>query len=339
MASILGVGKKPASADRAHKCSPVHTFAPIGSPKCRPPREGKSRHSPAESNKLTEASITALALEESLLKEWSEFHTLVEQRRTAPTTRAAAEAFGEYSRNDAFVDSVVDALSLYLADRNEFDAKFGGYLDLMLIQRAHTEDLAVLKKLATKYANAGDLVSVMGLMHRMQMYSGDARLQEITEICATALQQVKDVEDIGAWAPSIGIEPLEESWTFSLKLGSVPPSYWMNRKHDLQPRDVSLDLLINDSQWRVQVARVDRNYSAQWRPSGITVDTDETKLKALATWPTLVSPQLFPLFAGTLAQFLRVEWLRTAWLSSSGVAVDKARLIDWLHTALDEIQP
>lgn len=288
---------------------------------------------------LSEASITALALEESLLKEWSEFYTHVEERPTAPATRQDAERFAAYSRNDAFVDSVVDALSLYLADRNEFDAKFGGYLDLMLIQRARAEDLDVLKRLAAKYVGAGDLVSVMGLVHRLQMYAGDARLQEIIDICASALQQVQDVPDLSTWARSIGVTPLQESWTFSLKLGTVPPSYWFSRKHDLKPRDVSLDLLINDAQWRVQVARIDRNYSAQWRPSGITVDTDETKLKALTAWPKLAGPQLFPLFAGTLAQFLRIEWLRSAWISSSNVNVDKSRLLDWLHTAVDELQP
>ena len=288
---------------------------------------------------MSEASITALALEESLLKEWSEFHTRVEQRRTAPTTREDAEQFADYSRNDAFVDSVVDALSLYLADRNEFDPKFGSYLHLMLIQRAHDEDIALLKKLATKYASAGDIVSVMGLMHRLQMYSGDYRLQETMDVCAAALREVKDVTDMPAWARTIGIEPLKESWTFSLKLGSVSPSYWMIRKHDLQPRDVSLDLLINDSQWRVQVARVDRNYSAQWRPSGITVDTDETKLKALAAWPKLTSPQLFPLFTGSLAQFLRVQWTRSGWSTSQNVKIDTSRLLDWLHTAIDDVQP
>jgi hypothetical protein len=288
---------------------------------------------------VSEASITALALEESLLKEWSEFHTRVEQRRTAPTTREDAEQFADYSRNDAFVDSVVDALSLYLADRNEFDPKFGSYLHLMLIQRAHDDDIALLKKLATKYAAAGDIVSVMGLMHRLQMYSGDFRLQETMDVCAAALREVKDVTDMGAWARTIGIEPLKESWTFSLKLGSVSPSYWMIRKHDLQPRDVSLDLLINDTHWRVQVARIDRNYSAQWRPSGITVDTDETKLKALAAWPKLTSPQLFPLFTGTLAQFLRVQWTRSGWSTSQNVKIDTSRLLDWLHTAIDDIQP
>jgi hypothetical protein len=289
-------------------------------------------------SKLSDASITALALEESLLKEWSEFHSLVEQRRTAPTTREDAEQFAGYVRNDAFVDSVVDALSLYLADRNEFDAKFGGYLDLMLIRRGHDEDLAVLRKLATKYATAGDIASVMGLMHRLQMYAADVPLGEIIDICSTALQQVDAVVDVNAWAPTIGIEPQAESWSFTLKIGSRPPNDWMAHKHDLQPRDVALDLLINDSQWRVQVARVDRNYSAQWRPSGITVATDETKLKALAAWPKLENPQLFPLFVGTLAQFLHVQWFRTAWVSARGVNVDKARLLAWLHTAIDDVQ-
>jgi hypothetical protein len=288
---------------------------------------------------LSEPSITALALEESLLKEWSEFHTRIEQRPTAPATREDAEQFADYSRNDAFVDSVVDALSLYLADRNEFDPKFGSYLHLMLIQRAHDEDLALLKKLAAKYADAGDIISVIGLMHRLQMYAGDVRLQDIVDVCAAALAKVEEVTDIGAWARSVGIEPLAAPWAFTLKLGSVPPRYWAVSKYDLQPRDVSLDLLINESQWRVQVARVDRNYSAQWRVSGITVDTAETKLKALASWPKLATPQLFPLFAGTLAQFLRVQWRRSAWVSSSGVTLNKPRLLDWLHTAIDEIQP
>lgn len=302
-------------------------------------RMGMRGHDDFSRFTLSEASITALALEESLLKEWSEFYTRVEERRTAPTTREDAERFAPYAHNDAFVDSVVDALSLYLADRNEFDPKFGSYLDLMLIQRGRAEDLVVLEKLAKKYIGAGDIVSVMGLMHRLQMYSGDARVQEIADVCAAALREVQDVRDMNAWARSIGVAPLQDSWTFTLKLGTVPPSHWINRKHDLRPRDVSLDLLINESQWRVQVARVDRNYSAQWRPSGITVDTDETKLKALAAWPTLVSPQLFPLFAGTLAQFLRIEWLRSAWVSSRDVSVDQARLLDWLHMVIDDVQP
>jgi hypothetical protein len=288
---------------------------------------------------LSESSITALALEESLLKEWSEFHDRVEQRRTPPTTREDVEEFANYVRNDAFVDSVVDALSLYLADRNEFDFKFGSYLDLMLIQRATPEDIAILTKLASKYAGAGDISTLMGLLHRLQMFSGDARLAPAIEICTTALNQVKDVTDIAVWARSIGIEPIADSWTFGLKLGSVPPNYWVVRRSELQRRDVAVDLLINDSHWRVQVARVDRNYSAQWRSSGITVDTDETKLKSLAAWPKLASPQLFPMFAGTLAQFLRVQWTRTAWLSSSGVNVDKTRLLAWLHSDVDEIQP
>ena len=288
---------------------------------------------------LSEASITALALEESLLREWSEFHDRVEQRRTPPTTREDIEQFSDYVRNDAFVDSVVDALSLYLADRNEFDFKFGSYLDLMLIQRATPEDIAILTKLAAKYASAGDVVTLMGLLHRLQLFAGDVRLGPAIDICTSALSQVKDVADIGAWARTIGVEPTQDSWTFSLKLGTAPPNYWYVRKSDLQQRDVALDLLVNDAQWRVQVARVDRNYSAQWRPSGITVDTDETKLKALSAWPKLVTPQLFPIFASTLAQFLRVQWARSAWTTSNAVVVNKSRLVEWLHANVDEVQP
>lgn len=288
---------------------------------------------------MSEQSITALALEESLLREWSEFHSRVELRRSPPATRDEAEGFSDYSRNQGFVDSVVDALSLYLADRNEFDVKFGSYLDLMLIQRAQPEDIEVLKKLAVKYAAARDLVSLTGLLHRLQLYAGDVRLAEVIGICTQALDQVKDVDDLDAWARTIGLDPTGPHWTFSLKLGTAPPNFWLVRKSELQPRDVALDLLVNESQWRVQVARVNREYSAQWRPSGITVDTDVTKLKALTAWPRLLSPQLFPTFAVTLAKFLGVEWQRTAWLTSNGVRLDKTRLLAWLHASADDVGP
>lgn len=288
---------------------------------------------------MSDPAINSLGLEESLQKEWSEFHSRVGQRPTAPATREDAEQFADYSRNDAFVDSVVDALSLYLADGNEFDPKFGSYLHLMLIQRAHDEDLALLKKLAIKYAEAGDIISTIGLMHRLQMYSGDERLGPIMQICDGALARVDDVTDMSVWARSIGIEPQAEQWAFTVKLGTAPPSYWANRKFDLQQRDVSVDLLLNESQWRVQVARVDRNYSAQWRALGITVDTDETKLKALSVWPALQTPQLFPLFVGSLGRFLNVRWLRSAWVTHKDITLHKARLLDWLHTAVDDIQP
>jgi hypothetical protein len=288
---------------------------------------------------LSEASINTLGFEGSLLKEWSEFQSRVEQRPTAPATREDAEQFAAYSRNDAFVDSVVDALSLYLADRNEFDPQFGGYLHLMLIQRAHDEDLALLKKLAQKYIGVGDTVSIIGLMHRVQMYSGDARLQEIADLCTAALAKVESVTDMSAWARSIGIEPENDSWTLTLKLGTAPPKYWAIRIQDLQPRDVSLELLINEAHWRVQVARVDRAYSAQWRLSGITVDTEETRLKVLSAWPMLSTPQLFPLFAAALANFLQVSWVRAGWVVSSGVTLRRPRLLDWMHTVIDDLQP
>ena len=85
---------------------------------------------------MSEASITALALEETLLRQWSEFHALVEQFPSPPATREQAERFHDYAHDEAFVNSVVDALSLYLAERSDFDSRFVGFLELVLIQRA-----------------------------------------------------------------------------------------------------------------------------------------------------------------------------------------------------------
>lgn len=289
---------------------------------------------------MTEASITALALEESLLKEWSAFHERVDQSPPAPGTHEQAERTASYARNGAFVDSIIDALSLYLAGRSEFDSKFLSYLDLTLIQRGQEEDVAILLKLASKHASEGNLIGLMGLLHRLRLYGGDPRLAPAIEFCASGLQQFDEATDNLTWARSVGIEPTDESWNFSIRLGTAPVGYWVSRKSALKREDVSLELLVTEpGQWRVQVARVDRSYSAQWRPSGITIDTDVLRLKPIAAWPTFTAQRLFPVFVNNLADFLKVTWTRTAWLTVNDAKVDRVRLLEWLQPCVDELTP
>jgi hypothetical protein len=289
---------------------------------------------------LTEASITALALEESLLKEWSEFHSRVEQFASSAATREEAERVADYSRNDIFVDSVVDALSLYLAGRSEFDAKFGSYLDLMLVQRGHDEDIVVLQKLAAKFSQDENIVGLMGLLHRSRLYGGDARLAPVIDFCSQALARFDEPVDNVIWARSVGIEPTAESWSFSVRLGTAPPHYWLARRDELKPSDVSVELLVaNAREWRCQVARLDRLYSAQWRPSGITVATEDLRYKSLTAWPTAGGQRMFPVFAMRLADYLHVSWTRLAWINSQNVTINKPQLLEWLHSCVDEIRP
>jgi len=288
---------------------------------------------------LTSSSITALALEESLLKQWSDFHERIEQFKASPSTREDAERVADYSRDRQFVDSVVDALSLYLAGRSEFDAKFGSYLELMLIQRGHDEDLVVLQKLAAKYSQDANVVGLLGLVHRLRMYNGDERLTSLIEFCFTALDELNQPVDNDVWAQSVGIAPTSESWNVGLRLGTAPPHFWLARRDELKPEDVSLELLVNPREWRIQVSRVDRLYSAQWRSSGITVATEERRYKALAAWPAIAGQRLFPLFAMRLADFLHVTWSRTAWLTTHDVEVQRPMLLEWLHSSVDDLRP
>jgi hypothetical protein len=291
-----------------------------------------------DSPTLSEASITALALEETLLRRWSEFYTLAEQFQAPPATREQVDRFRDYAHDEAFVNSVVDALSLYLAGRSDFDAKFVGYLELILMHRAQAEDVAILERLAAKHDSDRDFIHLMGLLHKLRLHGGDERLTPLAATAAKALEGFGDVTDNTAWVKSIGIEPSAGSWSLGLRLGTAPVNYWIARKFELKPRDVSMELLAtHDRQWRVQVARVDRKYSAQWRPSGVTVDTEELKLKSPASWPKMPSLQLFPLFAQTLADFLQVSWVRVASLSAKNVKVDKQRLLEWLHPSVDDV--
>ena len=295
---------------------------------------------PSGNTSLTSSSITALALEESLLKRWSDFHERIEQFKASPSTRDDAQRVADYALDDAFVDSVVDALSLYLAGRSEFDAKFGSYLELMLIQRAHAEDLVVLQKLATKYSQDANVVGLIGLLHRLRLYSGDQRLAPLIEFCFAALDQLNEPVDNATWAQSVGIVPIADSWSVGVRLGTAPPHYWLARRDELKPSDVSLELLVaNSREWRIQVARVDRLYSAQWRPSGITVATEDLRFKSLTAWPAIASQRLFPLFAMRLADYLQVGWSRTCWLTTQNVEVNRPMLLEWLHSSIDEIRP
>lgn len=289
---------------------------------------------------MSEASITALALEESLLKEWSDFHARIERFAASPATREDAERVADYSRDSVFVDSVVDALSLYLAGRNEFDAKFGSYLDLMLIQRAHNEDIVVLRKLAAKFAQEENIVGLMGLQHRLHLYSGDERLLPVIQLCADALTRLDVPVDNSDWARSVGIKPTAESWSVGIRLGTAPPNYWLARRDELKPTDVSLELIVaNAREWRIQVARLDRLYSAQWRPSGITVATEDLRFKSLTAWPATAGQRLFPVFAIRLADYLQVNWTRMAWVNSQHVDINKPQLLEWLHSCVDEVRP
>ncbi len=289
---------------------------------------------------MSQAFIDALGLEESLLAQWGGFRTRIEQFPASAATREAAERVADYSRNDVFVDSVVDALSLYLAGRNGFDARFGSYLELMLIQRAHDEDIAVLRKLAGKFAREDDLVGLMGLSHRLDLYGGDERLASVIDVCADALAKLDVAVDNIVWARSVGIQPTADSWSVSIRLGTAPPHYWLARRDELKPTDVSVELLAaNLREWRVQAARLDRLYSAQWRPSGITVATEDLRFKSLVAWPATSGQRLFPVFAARLADYLQISWTRLAWVNAQNVDIDKPHLLEWLHSCVDDIRP
>ena len=288
---------------------------------------------------MTDASITALALEESLLKEWSTFNARVDSVPSAPGTRAEADRMLRYATHDSFADSVVDALALYLAGHNAFERKLLCFLDLVLIQRAHPDDVTMLLKMIAHYAERNDLAALLGFAHRLRLYEERPALGGVAKYCGEMLQRFDVATDNATWATMVGIQPASDNWHVSLRLGTAPPDYWFTRKSALKPQDVSLELLVSaPGQWRVQVARIDRLYSAQWRHGGITIDTNQPQLKAVSAWPTLTGHAVFPLFAENLAQYLGVRWQRTALLGAKDASIDRERLLEWLHGCIDTVQ-
>ena len=288
---------------------------------------------------MTDASITALALEESLLKEWSAFNTRVDGFATPPGTRAEADRMLRFAGNDSFVDSAVDALGLYLAGQSAFDRKLLCFLDLALIQRAQPDDITLLLKMVAHYAERNDLPALLGFSHRLRLYEGHPALGGVAKYCSEQLRRFDVATDNTTWAATAGVRPDSDQWHVGIRLGTTPPDYWLTRKSALKPHDVSLELLVSaPGQWRVQVARLDRLYSAQWRPGGITIDTDQPQLKAVSAWPTLTGHSVFPEFAATLGQHLRVQWQRLALVSAKDATVDRVRLLDWLHGCADSVQ-
>jgi hypothetical protein len=288
---------------------------------------------------LNDASITALALEESLLREWNMFRARVDELPCPPGTRAAADGMLRFANNGSFADSVIDALELHLAGQNVLEGKLLSCLDLVLIQRAQPEDLTVLLKLAEFHARQQDLPALSGLSHRLQLYAESRTLGGVAKHCSDLLRGFDVPCDNVTWAQTVGIAPVAESWHLNIRLGTASPDFWLTRKSALKPQDTSLELLVSSpGQWRIQVARVDRLYSAQWRPGGITVDTDQPQLKALSVWPAINSHLVFPAFADQLAGFLKLQWHRTALITAKDASVDEPRLRAWLQSCADTLQ-
>ncbi len=287
---------------------------------------------------LNDKSITALALEESLLREWSLFNARVAEL-DVPATRADADRMQRFANHGSFADSVVDALGLHLAGQNTLDRKLLHFLDLVLIQRAQPDDLTILMKVAERYSGQKDLPALLTLVHQLRLYEERPSLGGATKFCAELLSRFDVPCDNIEWARLVGIQPQAENWHASIRLGTASPEFWVTRKSALKPQDTSLELLVTaPGQWRVQIARLDRLYSAQWRPAGITVDTDAAALKAIGRWPKLAGHAVFPAFATTLAHFLKVQWHRAALITVQDAAIDEARLLDWLHSCADALQ-
>lgn len=267
------------------------------------------------------------------------FHSRVDELASTPATRAAADGMLRFSNNGAFVDSVVDALGLHLAGQNPLERKLLSFLDLVLIQRAEPDDLTALLKLAESYAGTQDLPALLGMAHRLRLYDDRWALGGVAKHCNDLIRRFDVPCDNITWAATVGILPPAESWHANIRLGTAPPEFWFTRKSALKPQDTSLELIVTSpGQWRIQVARVDRLYSAQWRPAGITIDTDQPQLKAISAWPTVASHTVFPAFAGQLADFLKLQWHRTALITVKDASVDQIRLREWLHSCADTLQ-
>lgn len=260
----------------------------------------------------------------------------VDELTGPPSTRAKAARLQRFSSHAAFADSVVDALELYLAGQNDVDRKLLPFLEVVLVQRAQPDDLTVLMKLIDRYTEREDVVSLLGISHRLRLYEGHPSLGGVIKHCEQRLQRFDTDLDNAAWADLVGIQPTADHWNVSIRLGTAPPEYWRSRKSALKPQDTSLDLLVSSpGQWRVQIARVDRQYSAQWRPAGITIDTDVPRLKQPSAWPMLRNHALWPLFATNLERPLKLQWQRTALISLTGATFDRERLLTWLYPCAD----
>nr|WP_299035093.1 hypothetical protein [uncultured Tenacibaculum sp.] len=122
------------------------------------------------------------------------------------------------------------------------------------------------------------------------------------------------------WLSSLNLKYNKDYWGMTLTMSTVNIEHWLYSRNQLKPEDLKLTLNISIAgYWVVQLERKDRLFLAQWRESGLSVESQQLKYRRLIPWPKLASYTKFPLIIPALETALDVKFIRHIDISTVGI--------------------
>jgi hypothetical protein len=97
----------------------------------------------------------------------------------------------------------------------------------------------------------------------------------------------------------------------SITLSNEPIEHWFYKRNKLRPESLKLELLVpSTGGWRVDLARHDKLFRAQWRHGDdLRIESQQLRYRKLLEWPRLASVMDFPQLIGSLERTLEESFL------------------------------
>jgi hypothetical protein len=116
------------------------------------------------------------------------------------------------------------------------------------------------------------------------------------------------------WFSMLGLGDIPEYSVISITLSNEPIEHWFYKRNRLTPESLKLELLVpSTGAWRVDLARHDELFRAQWRHGDdLRIESQQLRYRKLVEWPHLASVMDFPQLIGSLERTLEVNFLQHA---------------------------
>ncbi|MDX8554431.1 hypothetical protein MK851_12465 [Tenacibaculum sp. 1B UA] len=143
------------------------------------------------------------------------------------------------------------------------------------------------------------------------------------------------------WLSSLNLKYSNEYWGMTLTMSTVNIEHWLYSRNQLKPEDLKLTLsMYITGSWVAQLERKDQLFLAQWRESGLTVESQQLKYRRLIPWPKLASYTKFPLIIPAIETALDVKFIRHIDISTVGIAPKQylkknSKMQQWLKPCAD----
>lgn len=146
-----------------------------------------------------------------------------------------------------------------------------------------------------------------------------------------------------AWLKKKQLWPREgehPDWGIVVKMSTQPVWDWTVHGSRIRPDDVWLGLTVHRLLgWMITVYTRDKRYLVQWRPSGVTVDSQQLRYRRMTAWPALSDLDNFPALIPALESLLAIRFQPRATVEVPTLTAEQIeRLRLWLTPACTEVE-